>query len=664
MSLWRAALLALAVGLAYSNSLSGPFILDDDVAIVGNRHIRELWDPAVLFPERELPTAGRPLVNVSLALNYAWNGLDVTSYHAVNISVHVVCTLLLFGLARRTFDMLGASQASVSSSANLALTIALLWALHPLNTETVDYLTQRTQSLMACFYLLTLYATARAAVAEQRRWHVVAVVACAAGMACKESMVTAPVAVVLYERAFVFDSFRDAFRRHRRFYVGLASTWLLLGALMWSGPRIHSAGFGTAVTPWTYLLNQSVVIADYLRLAVWPRALAVNYGWPQPLSLADVWPHVLFITALCAAVVVAVCRSWRVGVLGVWFFITLAPTSSIVPVATEVGAERRMYLPLIALLALAVVATSRIPRLHGRPAAVVVAVLALALAWGTYSRNRDYESPLRLAQTTLDRRPTSDAHHWLGVELIVAGRSDEAMPHLRQAVPNAPRAHYALGYELLKRGETSEAIHQLEQFLHKQPMVLEAISARSLLGRAYASLARWPEAIAQYRQVLTMNPSVDDRVTTHRFWGEALLAQGAATEAMARFNEAVRLRPNDVDALIGLGLGAVAADDLDRAAVVFERVLSIAPNNGAAHRNLAIVRFDQRNAEAAAPLALRAVQLIPEDPVAHDILGRVYAVQGRLADARREFERSLQIDPTYGQAREDLERMQATTGSR
>ena len=172
-------------------------------------------------------------------------------------------------------------------------------------------------------------------------------------------MVTAPLVVVLYDRVFVFDSFRDAIRSRRGLYAGLAATWAVLAALMWSGPRSAVGGFSTGISPWTYLLNQAQMIAHYLRLTVWPRSLVVFYGWPVALTLGDVLPYALLVTALLAATIVALVRAPALGFLGAWFFMTLAPTSSVVPIATEVGAERRMYLPLLALIVLVAVPVQR-----------------------------------------------------------------------------------------------------------------------------------------------------------------------------------------------------------------------------------------------------------------------------------------------------------------
>jgi protein O-mannosyl-transferase len=179
-------------------------------------------------------------------------------------------------------------------------------------------------------------------------------------MACKESMVTAPVLVALYDRVFIFDSIKAAVKERWQLYAGLAFTWLVLALLVSSGPRIHSAGFSSGVSAWTYLLNQAVMIVRYLRLAVWPSSLVVNYGWPIPLTLGEVLPQALIVIALLVGTIAALMRRPPLGFLGATFFMTLAPTSSIVPIATEVGAERRMYLPLISIVVLVVIGGVRL----------------------------------------------------------------------------------------------------------------------------------------------------------------------------------------------------------------------------------------------------------------------------------------------------------------
>ncbi|MQA30128.1 MAG: hypothetical protein GEU82_09855, partial [Luteitalea sp.] len=357
-----AAVIALACLISYSNGLAGPFIYDDELSIVENRHIRALGNVRdVLSAEQDSPTAGRPLVNLSFAINYATSGLDVRAYHTTNLIIHLLCALAVFGVIRRTLELPQLEGRLAARPEHLACAAALLWAVHPLNSEVVEYVTQRTESMMALFYLTTLYASVRAFGHRGRAgWQAAAVAACALGMACKESMATAPAVVLLYDRVYVFGSFKDAFLKRWRFYLALSSTWLLLAALMSSNPRGESAGFTSGVHPWTYLLNQTVIIAAYLRRVLWPRSLVAGYGWMQPLTLGDVVPYALLLAAVLTLVLVALIRKPKLGFLGAWFFIVLAPTSSVVPIPIEVGAERRMYLPLVALVMLGVLGASNV----------------------------------------------------------------------------------------------------------------------------------------------------------------------------------------------------------------------------------------------------------------------------------------------------------------
>lgn len=660
---WRAVLIVLAGFLAYANSLSGPFIFDDRVSIIENPQIREWWNLAtVLFPRRELPTAGRPLVNFSFAVDYALGGLDVRGYHLVNLAFHLLSGVLVFGIVRRTLELPSLKDRFGGTALTLGFAAALLWTLHPLNTEAVNYLTQRTELMMALFYLLTLYASIRAAASRPRPWPAIAVVSCIAGMACKESMVTAPVVVVLYDVIFLFESPRKAISERWRFYAALCMSWVVLAALVWPGPRARSAGFSTGVSPWTYLLNQTVMITRYLHLALWPRALVVNYGWPVPLVLGDVLPYALFVAALLALTAVALVRRPTWGFVGAWFFVTLAPTSSIVPIATEVGAERRMYLPLVAVVVLAVVSASFLKRAVSAAGAVALAVVAALFSIGIFARNREYASELLLARTIVERHPTSVAHHVLGVALLIAGDHDAAMSELRQAIPGAPRAHYTLGVELLNEGRTSEAIDQFQAFLREQPNLFEAISARQLLGRALAQQQRWSEAIEQEQLVLTMNPSYAQRLDTHALLAEAFFGAQNFQEAIAHCLEYLRFRPNDGRVLTRLGIALVASERLEEAIPAFRRAAAAAPTDADAQRNLASALYDHGDFQDSVVYAQRAIALRPADAGAHQLLGRLLALLGKFDQARTHFDRALQIDPANTDAKEDLRKLQAAIG--
>jgi Flp pilus assembly protein TadD len=607
---WPHALVAATVLAVYANSLTGPFIFDDRATIIDNRTIEDLASTNVFSPPHETSVAGRPVANLSFALNYAFGEREVAGYHAVNIAIHVLCALVLFGIVRRTFAgskdpayITAASKDPAYSTAAskdpayrtarsrdavyVALAVALVWAVHPLNTEAVDYLTQRTESLMALFYLSTLYCAIRAVPGSSNRrlWTGASIAACALGMATKESMVTAPLVVALYDRVFLFPSIREAWRRRAWLYAGLAATWALLAALVWSGPRNLSAGFTTYdASVLTYLWNQAAMIVRYLRLSIWPRDLVLYYGWPQPLSPRDVLPQLVVVTSLLAVTAWALWRKPRAGFLGACFFLTLAPTSSIVPIATEVGAERRMYVPLVAVVVLAVLAFRAIvaaPRL--RAAALVVVTLLLGA--GTLARNAEYRSSLRLAETTAERWPTAAAHSMLGTELAAAGRLPEAEQHLRQAAPDYPPARYYLGTVLAAQNRPVEAIDHFRSFIAGQPSGLDQVRlAHRELAGALVKSGREDDAAVEYRAVLAADPA--DTVALVQV-AQILLRHQRFDEAIVVLKQLTTVRPSDPWAFGGLGVAFASTGRLDEAVDAFQRQVAFDPQNERARQNLA-----------------------------------------------------------------------------
>lgn len=619
MTLARVLTLVLITSAAYANALNGPLLLDDNLTILDNPQIRALWSRDVLLPERELPTAGRPLANVTFAINYAIHGEAVAGYHAANLALHVACALLLFAFLRRLLQLPKVPAWLSGAATDVAFAAALLWAVHPLNSEIVNYVTQRTEALMALCYLLTLYASLRFSVA----WHAVAIAACLLGALSKESIATVPLVVVLIDRVLVFDSWKQAWRARRTLYPGLAASWLVLAAIMSTGPRIRSAGFATDVTVWNYLLNQTVMISRYLMLTIWPRPLAVTYGWPQALTLPDVWPYALLVVALLAATIAAFRYRPLLAVAGAWLFITLAPASSFVPIATEVGAERRMYLPLMALLVVATAALWRtVLRVQVRWA--IVGVLTVALGAGTFARNREYADEIRLAEVTLARWPTGEARHMLGELLAQAGRDADAEPQLRQATAEAPRAHYTLGMLLYRARRLDEAVAELTAFVQRQPMLLEVPEAHLTMARAHGRQQRWAQAEAEAAQAVAKAPGHVDARLVH---AEILFAQEKLPEATRAYLAYLQLRPSDIDALTNLGVLLVAGGRVPEALEAFRRAADSQPANGELRRNYATALLDAGRVNEAAAEARQAVALRPGDPVARELLEQALARQ-------------------------------------
>ena len=396
--------------LAYANSLNGPFIFDDIGSIPDNPNIRCLWPLTRAMSSPPCTSvSGRPVVCLSLALNYAVGGLRPQGYHLVNLAIHLGSALLLLAIVRRT--LLSPTLAGGFSQAAgwLAVASAMIWMVHPLQTEAVTYVVQRTELLVSFFYLLTLYCAIRGwGSARSEIWFVAAIVACALGMGSKEVMVSAPIMVFLYDRTFVSRSWKDALRRHAALYFCLAGTWLVLAYLLGTGARHASAGLQLHIRPLDYLATQAGVIAWYLRLCFWPAPLVISYDdWPVATGLAQILPQGSLMLAMLAGTVWAVVRRSALGFLGGWFFLILAPSSSVIPIVTEIAAERRMYMPLAAVVVLVTcgayrfsgVASRRLslpPRFLACTGAGLAVIAAGVLLSVTISRNRDYQSALSI----------------------------------------------------------------------------------------------------------------------------------------------------------------------------------------------------------------------------------------------------------------------------
>jgi tetratricopeptide (TPR) repeat protein len=488
---------------------------------------------------------GRPVINLSLAINYAISSSAAWSYHALNLIINILAGLTLFGIVRRTLLRPVLRDRFGQEAGLLALAVALPWTLHPLQTESVTYIVQRTESLMGLFYLLTVYCFVRGM--ESRKpgtWLALSTVACLLGMASKEVMVSAPLIVWLYDRTFVEGTFRKAWREHRRYYLGLAGTWLALVYLViQSGGRGGTAGFNAGVAWWSYVLTQFGAITHYLWLAVWPQNLILDYRTTLAGPGIEIVPSVLLVAFLAAGTLVALRHSPGIGFLGACFFLILAPSSSVVPVATETMAEHRMYLalaPVAALVALGLY------RLAGKRSLVAVLILAMGLGWLTFHRNESYHSALALWSDVVAKRPENPyAHNNLGIALLQQGRLDEAILQFQKSLalkPDYADADYNLGIVLYQKGRLDEAILQFQKTLALNP---DYAKANYNLGNVLFQKGRDDEAMVYYQKALAILPNYPE---ARNNLGVALGKKGRSDEAIRQFQEVLRLNPDDADA--------------------------------------------------------------------------------------------------------------------
>ncbi len=683
---WLAVALLVGAGLlAYANSFRGPFVFDDVPSIVDNPTIRQLWPPGgALAPPTEGgdTVSGRPVLNLSLALNFALSGLDVGSYHALNLAIHLLAGLTLYGLVWRTLQrpVLAARQAGLAWP--LALVIAGLWLLHPLQTESVTYLVQRAESLMGLFFLLTLYGFARAADSPRPLgWCAVSFLACLLGSGTKEVTALAPVMVFLYDRTFVSGSFRAAWQLHRWRHLALAATWLPLAWLLLGtgGNRGNTIGFDVGVPLTGYWLTQFEAVTRYLWLSVWPHPLVFDYGQITTGGAGVTLLWALPVLGLVPATLYALWRHPVPGFLGAWFFGILAPTS-LVPGLLQMIVEHRMYLPLAAVIAL--VAGAAAPTLGRRRLLIAGAVLAIAAGAATWQRNETYRTEEALWQDTIAKRPANArTHNNLGRHYYQAGRWDEAAACFTEALrldPGLARAHFNLGLAHLRAGRPAEAVAPLSEAVRILPRyfnarlnlgiaLTKAGRAEEALphfaaaaqfdpwpaeihfqtGIALASLGRWTEASRHYAECLRLNPR---HAEAYSNWGTALFEQKAVPEAVAKFEAALRLAPNLPGVHFNLGLALTALGRAVEAMEHYTAAVHLDPAHATARLNLGIALAEAGRLPEAIDQLESAGRLQPGDPAMPTNLGVALALAGRPEDALAAYQAALRLSPAAPQA--------------
>jgi tetratricopeptide (TPR) repeat protein len=607
-------LLVLACAFAYHNALQGDFIYDDIDSIVDNKDIRSLWPPrwAIPQPDGEQAINSRPLVSFSLALNYAWGELDVRGYRAFNIAIHALCSLVLFAVLQRSL-----SARWGETALPLAWVCALLWSLHPLNNQCINYITQRSESLMALFYLQAIYCASRSGY----RWQLGAVLCCILSAASKEVAVTAPLVVLLYDRVFLSQSFVIALVRRPWMYAGLALVWGQVAFILSSHPHGDSIGFGHSISSVDYALNQSWVVLGYVSKFFWPWPLVLDYGFTHSMP----WEMALGVVAAVALLSGALFCLWRrdrqAAFAAMWFLLILAPTSSMVPIVGEVGAERRVYLPLCAFMALWVVGgyywLLRKRALYMRIG--VVAVLACAFIAVNWQRNREFRTEESVWRSAVAATPNNArAHNNLGSALNRANRHTEASAHYRRALeilPSYGKAYANLGAALLALGDANGALAQSRKAREFEP---ELAAAYFNAGAALQAMGQYDEAAAEYQMALERDDA----------YGQAYL---------------------------NLGLLYKMQGDLERGIVYMRHAADLLPDDALVFYNLGNALLQAGQAQKAIEHYQFSLHIDAEQAEVWNNMGSAWAQLGHYAEAATHFQRAIELAPKHKSAQENLE---------
>lgn len=654
-----AVVLTVCLLAAYANCYRGIFHFDDVHSIVRNESLRDLSQLGRLFGDENNIT--RPVVALTFAIDYTLFGLSPAGYHAFNLAGHLTAALLLFGVIRRSLlsEKLHARFGQAASP--LAFSAALIWALHPLQTESVTYIVQRAESMMGMFFLLAMYCAIRGVESKSKTaWHAGAIAAAALGAGCKQVIAVLPIVFLLYDRCFISGSFKAAWKRAPALLGGLCVTWLVIGVLMSMAANVNSAGFGMEkIKPFNYACSQFVAIVQYLRLSFWPAGLCLDYGWRIEHDPLRILPCAAVVLGLVGATLWQLRKNTAAGFCGAWFFLILAPTSSVMPIA-DVVVEHRMYLSLAALAVLSVTGiyilmqkfiTEPSRSLAPRITVAVFAIVGVALGAASFSRNTLYADKLAMLEDNIAKRPKNPRPYAL-VALDALAQNDhaKALEYIDKAAavrPDLQATHILRGHILLSQNNSAGAIAAFGAATKLNPQNADAWGC---LSHAWTVRDKDNLAIKRAGAMLTQFPA---QPASHLNMGSALAGAGHFDDAIFEFNEVLRLQPDNEGAIFNRGKAYELSGREAEALAGYRTALRENPSRlsiaNALAWLLATSPIDtQRNGAEAVTLAEDAcAQTQSQNPLMLDTLSAAYAEAGLFEKAAATAENALKLAQAF-----------------
>jgi Flp pilus assembly protein TadD len=630
-------LLAVLVGLVYANSLPNAFVFDDYGLVVKKRQIRSLDQvPRIFFPETVMG-GYRPLRTASYAIDYSLFGLNPSGFRAFNIFYHFLNGSLLFIILR-----------TILGQVRPALLASILFLIHPIQTDSVAYISGRRDLLFTLFYLAGFYCFVRYRVTGQLRYLGFAGVSYLLSLMSKEMAVSLPLLCFCYD---LFKSFpaageenrgswqtlreglRSLFQRHKWFYLLTGAlfvfvAWYYAFRVVARVTRQHEMWGGGL---WPTLLTDSRIFAHYIKLLVFPSTLNADYSYnafPISYSLAD--PRVLFALAILGAVGWGIFRLVSYEPMaafgGVWFFITLLPVSQIIP-HHEMMAEHYLYLPsagfflAVALLVERLLARSR----HVRAIPTAVALVVFLLGVRTVVRNRDWKDDLTLWTKTVRTAPQcARARTNLGEIHLRKGAVVQARQEFLQALrikPNDEVNHDNLGAALLRLGQLEAAEREFQEAARISPSFS---SPKANLGLVHLGRGKLDEAEREFREALrSRRLSRIRRPRVLNNLGIVLAMKGRREEAKKMFEDAVRRDPHYADARGNLGKVYLEEGMPKEATVELTEATRLKGSDARFHHLLGEAYYQQGMKELAAIELAKALSLKSDFPKARALLEKI-----------------------------------------
>jgi len=682
--------LVAAIWLVFGQTLHHDFVnFDDDEYVYNNVqviHGLTLHGMAWAFTTAS-SAYWHPLTWLSHMLDCQIWGLKAGGHHLTNVLLHTANALLLFLVLRRMTGLRGNNLPLSSSSAPQPGTggkaalesasarqagalwasalVAAVFAIHPLDVESVAWVAERKNVLSTFFWLLTMGAYVEYVVKPGWRRYALFLVCYGLGLMSKPMLVTLPFALLLLdywplERISITQA-----------AGGRPLTWPLKRAARLVFEKVPLLLLAVVSSVVTYLgqknlnsittLQQSplgvrlakviVNYVGYLRDILWPEGLTVLYPYPPTFSVFQVVLSVLLLAGITLLVLWAIQSRPYLAVGWFWYLGTMIPVIGLVQVGNTPVADRFTYVPQIGLYLMVAWAASDLTiSWHHRcqwriatAAVVITALMACASIQTSYWRN----SELLWTHALACDPENVQAHNNLGDALRQKGMVDEAITHFQEALqikPGDAEIHNNLGNALLQKGEVDEAMVQYQKALQIKP---DDAEIHCDLGNALLQKGEVDEAIAHYQKALQIKPGGAE---IHNSLANALLQKGEADEAIAHYQKALQIKPDYADANNNLGSALFQKGSVDEAIVQYQKALQIKPDDADAHHNLGCALARKGSLDAAIVQYQKALQIKPENPDAQIDLAWLLATtsQAALRDGNKAVKLAQQANQLTG----------------
>jgi tetratricopeptide (TPR) repeat protein len=650
--------------ITYSNSFHNSFHFDDAAFVVENPDIRYITDIKSIF-SAVLPAPSRAVGFFAFAFDYLFHQTDVFWYHVTNFTIHILVSWLVFIFCRQMIIAFG-SEDTRRYEWSVPLITALLFAVHPVNTQAVTYISQRFQSLTVLFYLSAIISYVNCRIFSDKIWKAAVWFVLFIGFALlaiftKEIACTIPIMALLIEFFLVRQSDRENVLKKNKtsqiaFYVVLLVTSVILIAVLanvmkaknwiFFQPRRSLSHTGDILTLPRYIFTELRVFVRYWQLIFFPSGLNLDYDFPMSNNILDVRTFgSIAVLALIFAAAVRLVKYDRLAAFGIlWFF--AAAVSELVP-REHVIWEHKLYLLGIGPLLAAVILTGRVISRkevrYGLLSLVIILFAALA-----YQRNKVWKDDISLWSDVVKKSPNkARCFINLGNAYLDGGFPDEAIKNYGRAIELEPyhyKAYFNRGVMHERKQDYQNAIADYTRTIIIKPNYDKAYSNR---GFIYKLINDQEKALADYNKAIELNPRNENALSNR---GTLYKNTGQLDKALADFNKVVEVNPYFYIPYNNRGLIYKQKQLFDMAEKDFKHAIELNPGDWVPYRNLALTYLDQRKYAEAANALAQAAKITPDNPDILYIVAIIKEKQGDQSGAIEIFKKVVALDPKHAEA--------------